>query len=564
MTKARDLSKLLSTANGKIAGANLDVSFENISDTGTAGTKVASGTTLQRGSTAGQIRFNTTTGLAEYYTGTEFKIIDTPPIVTAVSPLEVDSTVGGNITFTITGSNFQSGAVVKFIGNDATELTASTTTINSSSSISAIIARSSFTNAKEPYDVRVLNTSGLSGTLDNQISVDTSPTWSTASGSLGSFNNYDTVNVSVTATDVDGDTITYSIFSGSLPTGLSLSSSTGAITGTPTGATSVTTSSFTLRATANSKTADRAFTITVSPVVQVFTYTGSSQAFTVPAGVTSFSAYVWGAGGAGGSSFGGSGGGLGGAGGYVSALISNYSPNQTFGILVGQSNESDNTTTIRSFGGGGNGGGQVTQRIGGAGGGRSEINIGTVGNTPNGTRILVAGGGGGGNARYSPENESIANGGVGGNPSGGNGSGSGTVPTGGSQSAGGNAGSGLKDSGANPTTAGTAGIGGMATGGDTAVDTNYGAGGGGGGGYYGGGGGDGGLQYTTAQSGAGGSSYANPSYTSSITFTSGSGQTAPQTGNTYYASGIAQGGNGINISGSSGTAGGNGRIVITY
>jgi hypothetical protein len=42
MTKARDLSKLLSTANGKIAGANLDVSFENITDTGTEGTKVAS------------------------------------------------------------------------------------------------------------------------------------------------------------------------------------------------------------------------------------------------------------------------------------------------------------------------------------------------------------------------------------------------------------------------------------------------------------------------------------------------------------------------------------------
>jgi hypothetical protein len=75
MTKARDLSKLLSTANGKIAGANLDVSFENIADTGTEGTKVASGTTAQRGSTAGQLRFNTTTGLAEYYTGTEFKLL---------------------------------------------------------------------------------------------------------------------------------------------------------------------------------------------------------------------------------------------------------------------------------------------------------------------------------------------------------------------------------------------------------------------------------------------------------------------------------------------------------
>ena len=45
----------------------------NIVDAGTEGTKVASGTTAQRGSTAGQIRFNSTTGLAEYYTGTAFK-----------------------------------------------------------------------------------------------------------------------------------------------------------------------------------------------------------------------------------------------------------------------------------------------------------------------------------------------------------------------------------------------------------------------------------------------------------------------------------------------------------
>ena len=261
MTKARDLSKLLSTANGKIAGANLDVSFENISDTGTQGTKVASGTTAQRGSTAGQIRFNSETGLAEYYTGTDFKIIDSPPTVTVVSPLEVESDVGGNITFTITGSNFQSGATVKFIGSDATEITASTTTVTNSTTISAVIARSSFVSAKEPYDVKVVNTSGLSSVLDDQISVDTSPTWSTASGSLGSFNTTASVNVSATATDADGDTISYSILSGSLPTGLSLNSSTGAITGTISSY-SNSTSSFTLRATANSKTADRAFSIT--------------------------------------------------------------------------------------------------------------------------------------------------------------------------------------------------------------------------------------------------------------------------------------------------------------
>jgi hypothetical protein len=59
MTKARNIASLLSTANGKIAGNNLDVSFENITDTGTEGTRVATGTTAQRGSTTGQLRFNT-------------------------------------------------------------------------------------------------------------------------------------------------------------------------------------------------------------------------------------------------------------------------------------------------------------------------------------------------------------------------------------------------------------------------------------------------------------------------------------------------------------------------
>ena len=110
-----------------------------------------------------------------------------------------------------------------------------------------------------------------------------------------------------------------------------------------------------------------------------------------------------------------------------------------------------------------------------------------------------------------------------------------------------------------------AGIGGYATGGSQAVDPNYGAVGCGGVGYYGGGVSDGGADQTnSAQSGAGGSSYANPSYASSITYTTGSGQTAPQTGHTYYSSGIAVGGNGRSGTGTSGTAGGHGKVVITY
>jgi hypothetical protein len=280
MTKARDISKLLSTANGKIAGANLDVSFENISDSGTAGTKIASGTTGQRGSTAGQIRFNTTTGLAEYYTGTDFKIIDSPPTVTAVSPLEVESDVGGNVTFTITGSNFQSGAVAKFVGNDATEITASTTTVTNSTTISAIIARSSFVNAKEPYDVKVINGSGLSGILDNQIAVDVSPTWSTASGTLATIiDNATGTHATVSATDADGDTVSYSETGGTVLTtaGLTLNSSTGAISGNPTDVGASTTYSFNLRASAGGINVDRAFSIIVTP-----TPNGTSRVLAVP------------------------------------------------------------------------------------------------------------------------------------------------------------------------------------------------------------------------------------------------------------------------------------------
>ncbi len=64
--------------------------------------------------------------------------------------------------------------------------------------------------------------------------VDVSPAWSTASGSLGEV--YEDVTISTittSATDTDGDTIVYSVQSGTLPTGLSLNSSTGTITGTP-------------------------------------------------------------------------------------------------------------------------------------------------------------------------------------------------------------------------------------------------------------------------------------------------------------------------------------------
>ena len=264
MARNRDLSKLLSTANGKIGGSNLDVSFENISDTGTEGTKVASGTTAQRGSTAGQIRFNSTTGLAEYYTGTAFKSIDSPPTVSSVNNTNInDAQISANFDLVITGSSFNSGATVKFIGNDGTEYASPTVTVSSTTSISARVP-TSVTHANEPFDVKVTNTSGLSGVLADAFNINASPTWNTASGQIGgTITEQDTVNTSVSASDPEGSSITYSVQSGSLPAGLSLNTSTGAITGTASNVSSDTTSSFTLRASDGTNTTDRAFSMVV-------------------------------------------------------------------------------------------------------------------------------------------------------------------------------------------------------------------------------------------------------------------------------------------------------------
>ena len=347
MTKARDIA---------------DFKFENIVDTGTEGTKVASGTSAQRGSTAGQIRFNTTTNLAEYYDGTIFKNIDSPPTVTSIDDTEVDSQAGGNQTIVITGTNFQSGATVNFVGNAGTDFNATTVTVDSATQITAVAPKSSFLNAQEPYGVRVVNSNGLSGTLDNQINVDNSPTWSTASGTIATINDNDTgTHVTVSATDVDGDTVAYSETGGTVlsTNNLTLNSSTGAISGDPVNVVSPTTHSFTLRATANSKTADRNFNIVVNPAPFNIHY------------------LVIAGGGGGGSNTGNyENGGGGGAGGFREDTAFQVAHATNYTVTVGAGGSAYNAgsnsvfSTITSLGGGGGGGSSpILADNGGSGGG---------------------------------------------------------------------------------------------------------------------------------------------------------------------------------------------------
>jgi hypothetical protein len=65
-----------------------DFTGKNRKFTGTIGERISTGSTGQRDTStfgAGTIRFNTTTALMEYYTGTEWKSIDAPPTITFVT-----------------------------------------------------------------------------------------------------------------------------------------------------------------------------------------------------------------------------------------------------------------------------------------------------------------------------------------------------------------------------------------------------------------------------------------------------------------------------------------------
>ncbi len=263
MTKARDLSKLLSTSNGKIAGENLDVSFENISDTGTEGTKVASGTTAQRGSTTGQWRFNSTTGFFEGVgTGGVIASLEPDPVISSIDDEEVDTATGGNQTFVVIGSGFSSGGTISFIGNDGTTFNAISTTHDSVTQQTAVVAKSSFVNSKEPYDIKFTSSGGKFGILENIINVDNAPNWSTSAGNVGSVLEGTAIStIQLSATDPEGDSVTYAETTSNLSgAGFSLSTS-GAITGTAGSVSGNTTTSFTVRATAGSKTTDRTFNI---------------------------------------------------------------------------------------------------------------------------------------------------------------------------------------------------------------------------------------------------------------------------------------------------------------
>lgn len=220
----------------------------------------------------GQPYFNGQENRLEVYTqvvGWQNIVAETPGVVSFTGTLLESNSTN---TLVISGTNFTTGAVASLIGNDGTEYTANTTTVNSAVQITAVFPAVSA--SKEPYDIKVVNPSNLYGLLPDAVTVNDSPSWTTSAGSLGSFDEGSSVSLVVAATDEENNTITYS--SSNLPAWLTLNSSTGALTGTAPSISSSTTYSFIISASDGINTAtSRSFSITINSIVSWVTASGS-------------------------------------------------------------------------------------------------------------------------------------------------------------------------------------------------------------------------------------------------------------------------------------------------
>ena len=216
----------------------------------------------------GQVLKSKGDGTMEWGVGTTpptFSSVDYPGDDTALDP-------AGGQNLVINGGGFLTGINIKIGGTNA-----SSVTVNSATQLTVVApAKSAGT-----YAIEFTNTDGGNATANSAVSYNGIPAFTHNAGSLGAFTQGATVNVSVVATEPDGGAITHTITSGSLPSGLSLNATTGAITGTAPDVTATTTSSFTITATDNeNQSTSRAYSIQVNPILpsddfNVLTYTGN-------------------------------------------------------------------------------------------------------------------------------------------------------------------------------------------------------------------------------------------------------------------------------------------------
>ena len=325
------------------------------------------------------------------------------PFITSVSSSNL---ININDSTTVTGGNFADNIEVYFVGTNNIAISPKSVVRTSSSQL--IVTRpDSFPTQHSPYSIRLINpgvnvaSATNANVLSNSVSAGSSPTWATTS--INSIVYNVPYSFSLSATDPDGGSITYSIVSGSLPTGITLNSSTGVVSGTASVASGYGTSNITFRATdLGGNILDKQLslgyfesygsggTVTTSGGYRIHTF-NSSGTFTMNAS-RNVEYLVVAGGGGGGKSLGGAGG----AGGMINGSSSNLAA-QNYTITIGAGG-----AVAADFGRAGNNGsnslGINITSTGGGGGAGSYQGAPTV--DPQGENAGSGGSGGGGGARW--------------------------------------------------------------------------------------------------------------------------------------------------------------------
>ena len=192
----------------------------------------------------GMLIYNSSIGNLQQYTqDSGWQSIAAAPTITSLNVSDIHE-VDDPQTIVITGNNFDSTATGVLLTSGGATVTPTTSTRNSSSQITIVFSGSDTLSTDQgPYDVKVTNGTGLTAILTDSITLDNQPVWSTNAGSL--FTVYEdfaagatlpsgTTTASYTnvvATEPESGTVTYSITSGAIPSGLTLSSG-GVFSGT--------------------------------------------------------------------------------------------------------------------------------------------------------------------------------------------------------------------------------------------------------------------------------------------------------------------------------------------
>lgn len=232
---------------------------------GESGIILPDGTTAQRPSpaTVGTVRYNTDIGKNEVYDSDGWTAVAGAPYITSLNVdalKESDSTQ----TIVITGTNLTNADCV-LIDTNGNTITPTTTTVNSSTQLTITFSGGDVLTDEtlEPFSIQV-TTSGGTYVHRDSLTINNTPSWTTGVGSVGTVYEDVAASIQLAATDPEGSSLTYSITSGALPTGMSLSS-TGAITGTPnvndSYAANGVTHNFTVTASDGANSVPRAFSI---------------------------------------------------------------------------------------------------------------------------------------------------------------------------------------------------------------------------------------------------------------------------------------------------------------